>query len=256
MELNEYQTRRQKIDLFLREQGWRVDDRSSIIVEVDTKQSKFKVQDYKTVSETLKNDLESKYVDYLLLDSHGLPLAIVEAKRTSKDPILTAQKQAEQYANDIKAQTGRDVFIFLSNGYEIWFWNRVRYGPRMVKGFFTRRDLERMRVQNEDLKPLNKFSIDPHIVDRSKGVECAKRVLEHLQKGNRKSLLVMATGTGKTRVAMAIIDVLIKAGWAQRVLFLADRRALRNQAYDDGFKRFFPEESKERIVSGSYSDAH
>ena len=65
--------------------------------------------------------MESKYVDYLKLDRFGAPIAIIEAKRTSRDPILTAQKQAEEYANDIKAQTGRDVFIFLSNGYEIWW---------------------------------------------------------------------------------------------------------------------------------------
>jgi type I restriction enzyme R subunit len=251
--LNEFQTRKQKIDLLLKEQGWKVGDRAKVIIEVDTKQSNFRSQNYKTVFETLKNDMESKYVDYLLLDSFGAPIAIIEAKRTSRDPIITAQKQAEEYANDIKAQTGKDVFIFLSNGYEIWFWDRERYGPRIVKGFFSQRDLERLRFQNEKKRPLTDIDIDRKIVDRTKSIESTKRVLEHIQKGNRKALIVMATGTGKTRVAMAIIDILLKANWAQKVLFLADRKALRKQACDDGFKQFFPEESKSMIHSGVFN---
>lgn len=253
MQLTEFLTRKQKIDVLLREQGWVVGNRANVISEVDTKQSDFRAQNYKTVSETLKNDLESRYVDYLLLDSAGAPIAIVEAKRTSKDPIATAQKQAEGYANDIKSQTGKDIFIFLSNGYEIQFWDRGRYGPRNVKGFFSQKDLERLRFQVEEKQNLADFEINTRIVDRPKSIECAKRVLEHLQKGNRKALLVMATGTGKTRVAMAIIDVLLKASWAQKILFLADRKALRDQAYGEGFKRFFPEESKSKILSGIFN---
>ncbi len=91
-ELNEFLTRKQKIDVMLEEQGWVAGDRTKIIVEVDTKQSDFRAQNYKTVSETLKNDLESRYVDYLLLDRFGAPIAIIEAKRTSRDPILTGSK--------------------------------------------------------------------------------------------------------------------------------------------------------------------
>ena len=252
MDLSEFNTRKQKIDVLLREQGWVVGDRNKIITEVDTKQSDFCSQHYQTVADTLKNDMESKYVDYLLLDSFGAPIAIIEAKRTSKDPILTAQTQAEGYADDIRRQTGKDVFIFLSNGYDIWFLDRERYGPRQVKGFFAQKDLERLRFQVEGKKQLTDVEIDTKIVDRAKSVECVKRVLEHLQKGNRKALIVMATGTGKTRVAMAIINVLRRAGWAEKVLFLADRKALRDQAYDDGFKQFFPEDSKTKIFSGKF----
>jgi len=103
-DLNEFQTRKQKIDVLLKEQGWDVNDRSKIVLEVDTKQSDFTKQDYKRVNETRRNNAESKYADYLLLDSTGKPLAIIEAKRTTKDPLL-GQKQAEEYADDIKAQT-------------------------------------------------------------------------------------------------------------------------------------------------------
>jgi type I restriction enzyme R subunit len=125
LDRNEFRTRLDLIDVLLKDQGWIVSDRSRVQVEVDTKQSDFARKNYKTISETLKNDMESKYVDYLLLDSFGAPLAIVEAKRTSKDPHI-GQMQAQMYADDIKRQTGKDVFIFLSNGYRIIFWDRER----------------------------------------------------------------------------------------------------------------------------------
>ncbi len=252
IDLNEFQTRKQKIDVLLREQGWIVGDKKSVRIEIDTKQSNFRTQAYKMVDETLTNDLDSQYADYLLLDQYGEPLAIVEAKRTSKDPIAAAQTQAESYADDIKSQLGRDIFIFMSNGYEIWFWDRERYPPRIVKGFFSRDDLERMRYQVSKRVPLSDIEIDRNIVDRSKSVENVKRVLAHLEKGHRKGLIVMATGTGKTRVAMAIIDCMRKANWAQKVLFLADRKALRRQAYNDGYMEFFPEASKGKIISGKF----
>lgn len=249
--LNEFQTRKQKIDVLLREQGWDVSDRSQIVVEVDTKQSDFKSRSYRTVSETLRNDLESKYVDYLLLDTQGAPLAIIEAKRTTKDS-LVGKKQAEQYADDIKRQTGKDVFILLSNGYEIWLWDRVRYGPRQIKGFYTQRDLERLRFQNEQANSSPLIEVNTSIVNRPRSIENVKRVLEHLQNGHRKALIVMATGTGKTRVAMGIIDALMKQNRAQKVLFLTDRIALRNQAWSKGLLEFFPQESKEKIIQGKY----
>jgi len=250
LDRNEFRTRLEMIDVLLKEQGWDVSDRSRVQTEVDTKQSDFVAKSYKTVSETLKNDLESKYADYLLLDSAGAPLAIVEAKRTSKDPEL-GQQQAAMYADDIKRQTGRDVFIFYTNGYRIIFWDRERYSPREVKGFYARGDLERLRFQKTQDASVP-VEVDTSIVDRAKGIECVKRVVEHLQKGHRKGLIVMATGTGKTRVAMAIIKILMEKGLVQKVLFLADRRALRDQAMDKGFKQFFPEEGKDTIFAGKY----
>ncbi|MFA7072961.1 MAG: DEAD/DEAH box helicase family protein, partial [Methanoculleus sp.] len=252
MDLNELRTRKEKIDVYLAEQGWDVTDRASVIPEVDTRQSDFLAYSYKTVAETLKNDLESKYVDYLLLDSLGAPLAIIEAKRTSKDPLI-GQKQAEQYADDIKWQTGKDVFIFLSNGYEIWFWDRERYPLRQLKGFYAQKDLERLRFQNARIDPERLIEVNTRIVDRPKSIENVKRVLEHLYKGHRKALIVMATGTGKTRVAMAIIDALLRENRAQRVLFLTDRKALRDQAWNKGFLEFFPHEAKDKILHGRFN---
>lgn len=120
---SEYRTRRDKIDVLLKKTGWDVNDRARVALEVDTKQSDFKAGNYKTMAQTLQSPEEKAYADYLLLDSAGLPLAVIETKRTDRD-YLSGQKQAEGYANDIKKQTGKDVFIFLTNGYEIWFWNR------------------------------------------------------------------------------------------------------------------------------------
>jgi len=233
----------------LKEQGWNVKDRSKVILELDTKQSDFKKRDYKVVSETISNDLESKYADYLMLDGNGDPLAVIEAKRTSKDP-LVGQKQAEQYVEDIKSQTGKDVFIFLSNGYDILFWNKPFENPRLVKGFHTQADLERLRFQNKAKKNFADVPIKQQIIDRPYQIESVKRVLEGIQKGKRKFLIVQATGTGKTRVAMALIDVLLRANKAQKVLFLADRKALRDQAYDEGFKVYFPNEAKTKVFNG------
>lgn len=249
--LNELQTRKQKIDVLLKEQGWDVSDRSKVIVEVDTKQSDFKKQLYKQVNETLMNDLESKYADYLLLDSRGDPIAIIEAKRTSKDPTI-GQKQAEQYADDIKVQIGKDVFIYLSNGSEIWFWDRERYPMRKILGFHAQRDLERMKFQIQSAKIEYDIEINKSIVDRQKSIEVSKRIIEQIHRGHRKILIVMATGTGKTRVAMAIIDQFMREGRVQKVLFLTDRKELRKQAYEKGFMKFFPDESKEKILSGNY----
>ncbi|QLC50208.1 DEAD/DEAH box helicase family protein [Methanolobus zinderi] len=251
LNLNELQTRIQKIDALLKEYGWDVSDRSKVIDEVDTKQSDFQKQLYKQVTETRRNDLESKYADYLLLDSLGKPLAIIEAKRTLKDPVL-GQKQAEEYADDIKTQTGKDVFIYLSNGYEIWFWDRERYPVRQIKGFHSQKDLENMDYQIQHGQIEHDIEINRSIVDRQKSVEVAKRVVEHIHKGHRKALIVMATGTGKTRVSMAIIDQLMREGRVQNALFLTDRKALRKQAFDDGFMKYFPDESKGKILSGNY----
>lgn len=247
---SEWLTRKEKIDALLKRSSWDVRDSTQVVLEVDTKQSDFKARNYKTVSETLRTEGESAYADYLLLDGSGEALAIIEAKRTSKDPVV-GQKQAEGYADDIKKQTTKDIFIFLTNGYEIWFWNRPYENPRMVKGFHSREALERIRFQNYSKKDFYDVPIRKEIVDRPYQIEAVKRVLEGIEKGKRKFLIVQATGTGKTRVAMALIDVLLRANRAQKVLFLADRKALRDQAFSDGFKVFFPNESKIKVFSGA-----
>ena len=185
---SEFQTRLQKIDVALEESGWKVKSRAMVIEELDTKQSNFKRKIYKVYKDTFENELESKYADYLLLDGNGDPLVVIEAKRTSKDPIA-GQKQAEEYVSDIKKQTGKDVFIFLSNGYEIWFWNKPFDNPRLVKGFHSRDDLERIRFQNYAKKNFSDIPIKKEIIDRPYQIESVKRIVEGIQKGRRKFLI-------------------------------------------------------------------
>lgn len=245
----EYETRRDLIDVILKKVGWDPKDPSKVRQEVDTKQSDFKARIYKTRSETLRTAEEKAYADYLLLDKDGAPLAVVEAKKTTKDPIL-GQQQAEDYADDIKKQIGKDVFIFLTNGYEIWFWNRPYETLRMVKGFHSRKALEQIGFQNTSKKRFTDVAINPKIVDRDYQIEAVKRVTEGIEKGKRKFLIVHATGTGKTRLAMAIIDVLLRANRAEKVLFLADRKALRRQAFTEGFKAHLPNEPRIEVFSG------
>ena len=252
---SEARTRKEKIDPLLKEAGWNLTDRSQVIMELDTKQSDFVKRDYKTFEDTFENNEEKAYTDYLLIDSKGDPLAIVEAKKTSKDPI-TGQKQAEDYADDIKKQTGQDVFIFLTNGYEIWYWNREYEGVRPLKGFYSRDDLETTRYQNISQKDFSDVPINPDITNRDYQIESIKRVLDGIKKGRRNFLIVQATGTGKTRVAMSLIDVLMRSNKVKRVLFLADRNELVNQAYSDNFKVFFPNDSKTPVYSGSVDKTH
>lgn len=186
-----------------------------------------------------------QFADYVLLGSDNKPLAVVEAKRTSRDE-LAGKRQAADYADAIKAKFGHDPFIFLTNGKEIQFWDRDRYPPRKIAGFYTRDDLERLRHQRQYAEPLHLLTINPDIAGRDYQNEAIRRVTEGIDTAMRKFLLVMATGTGKTRTTIALVDTLLRAKRVQRVLFLADRRELVRQAMSE-FKSHLPNESLARI---------
>jgi type I restriction enzyme, R subunit len=194
-----------------------------------------------------------QFADYVLLGSNGKPLAVVEAKRSSRDE-LAGKRQAADYADAIRAKFGHDPFIFLTNGKEIQFWDRARYAPRKVSGFYTRDDLERLRHQCEFAQSLDSVVINPDIAGRDYQNEAIRRVTEGVDAAKRKFLLVMATGTGKTRTTIAIVDTLLRAKRVQRVLFLADRRELVRQAMSE-FKSHLPNESVARIEAGETSGA-
>jgi len=234
MSKTEAQTRREIIDARLKSAGWNINDPSHVCQELD-----IWVGLPEGISEPATEYQGHMFADYVLLAKDGHPLAVVEAKRTSKDPRI-GQEQARQYADKIQKNHGKDIpFVFYTNGYDIYFWDSERYPPRKVYGFPTRDDLERIRHLRNYAKPLSEELINKDISGRPYQIKAIRSVLESVELKRRKFLLVMATGTGKTRTCISLIDVLMRSGWAQRVLFLVDRIALRDQALGD-FKEYLP----------------
>lgn len=234
MDRNEAQTRREIIDKNLHKAGWDISDLAAVSLEFDIYLGKSEVE------EEFRTDFtDHQFVDYLLLGKDGKPLAVVEAKRTSKDAQV-GKEQALQYAKNIEEKLGTDrPFVFYTNGYETFFWDSENYPPRRIFGLPTRDDLERLRFLRKERTPLSVELISPDIAGRAYQIQAVKTVLEGIEAYKRKFLLVMATGTGKTRMCLSLIDVLTRAKWGQRVLFLVDRIALGDQALD-AFKDFLP----------------
>lgn len=244
--MNEAEVRKE-LNRLLGLRNWHVNNRTEVSIEFEMERK----WGHNISGPTVELFPDTEFADYILYGRDRKPITIVEAKRTSKNP-RAGQTQASGYADNIKAEYYIDPFIFLSNGEDIWFWDRLRYPPRIVQGFFEREDLERIDYQRRERRPLSTIRIKPEIVDRDYQAEAIKRVFDGLEKGFRKFLLVMATGTGKTRTAMALIDALIRARWINTVLFLTNRKMLRDQAYGiRGYQGFFTE-SCGKIKSGSF----
>jgi len=238
---DEAQTRTEIIDSQLSRSGWSR-SRRTLMEEFLLKTAEPEI-----------TDKDYQFADYILLGSDGKPIAVVEAKRSSRDE-LAGKRQAADYADAIKTQFGSDPFIFLTNGKEIQFWDRARYAPRKISGFYTRDDLERLRHQHQFAEPVGNVTINADIAGRDYQNEAIRRVTEGVDAAKRKFLLVMATGTGKTRTTIALVDTLLRSKRVQRVLFLADRRELVRQAMSE-FKSYQPNESLARIESGETSGA-
>lgn len=250
MSKSEIQTRFELINMQLARSGW-FGSRFSIIEEapLTVAEDQLPYGDKPVDNKTKRLG----FADYLLIGTDEKPLAVVEAKRTSRDP-LAGKRQAEEYADAATVGHDQAPFIFLTNGNEIQFWDRERYAPRKVAGFYTRDDLERLNHQKKYARPLNEVSIEPAIAGRDYQNEAIRRVTEGIDAAKRKFLLVMATGTGKTRTAISLSDVLLRAKRVQRILFLADRRELVRQAMSE-FKAHLPHESLARIEGGQTSGA-
>jgi len=180
-----------------------------------------------------------RFIDYMLLDEDFSVLAIIEAKRFSIEE-EKGRVQARTYAKDIEKQTNRKVPIFLTNG-KIWRFIDEDGIERKVSGPFSQEDLRRRGDLYSKRRNPSDVKIDSRIVDRPKSIRIVRELSEHFSDGHRKALVHMATGTGKTRVAMAIIDILINANYVRNALFIADRTALVNQAESSGFQEFFTE---------------
>ncbi|MBN8706474.1 MAG: DEAD/DEAH box helicase family protein [Bacteroidetes bacterium] len=234
---NEKSTRKEIIDHRLDKAGWKVSDRTQVIEEFDI------VVDPAVAKDPANPYSGHQFSDYVLLGKDGKPLAVVEAKKTSRDAAI-GREQAKQYCTNIQKVTGGDLpFCFYTNGHDIFFWDLDHYPPKKVYGFPTRDDLERFSYLRKARKNLSAELINSKIAGRDYQIRAIRAVMESIERRNQKFLLVMATGTGKTRTCIALVDALMRAGWAERILFLADRIELQNQALD-AFKEFLPNEPR------------
>lgn len=228
---NEEATRDAFIDLLLREAGWPLDQ---------PRDREFPVSG-------MPNTTGEGFVDYVLWGDNGKPLAVIEAKRTRRDARV-GQQQAKLYADCLEKQFGVRPLIFYTNGYEHWLWDDQSYPPRAVHGFLKKDELELWRQRKVSRRLLSTTSIDPDIVERYYQTRAIRRVGEVFEKDHqRRALLVMATGSGKTRTVIALIDQLMRANWCKRVLFLADRVALVKQAHNN-FKRHLPSAPSANLI--------
>ena len=220
---DEAATRDAFIDLLLAEAGWPL---------ADARDREFPVKG-------MPNATGEGFVDYVLWGGGGKPLAVVEAKRTKRDA-RTGQQQAKLYADCLEKKYGMRPVIFYTNGYEHWMWDDAMYPARPVAGFLKRDELELLHQRRGTRRRLRDIDVDPAIAGRFYQTRAIRHVNEAFETdAQRKALLVMATGSGKTRTVIALIDQLMRANWARRVLFLADRRALVKQAHG-AFKAHLP----------------
>ena len=233
--MDEKQTREQLIDKQLKTAGWL---KKYIKEEVNSVKSKFKTKEY--VLSKGQNDDSGRFIDYLLLAEDDTPLALIEAKKFSVSEDK-GRSQARTYLGDIESQTKEKIPIFLTNGNK-WLLIDQDGIERHISGPFSQSDLKRRMELHRKRRDPTKINIGK-IVDRPRSILIVKQMMEHIEKGHRSALINMATGTGKTRVAMAMIDVLLRANVVRNVLFIADRIALTNQAKSAGFKEFFSGEA-------------
>jgi type I restriction enzyme R subunit len=233
---SEAETRHYLIDVELRRAGWPLDQHRNREYEVTG----------------MPNNKGIGYVDYVLWGDDGKPLAIVEAKKTTADPQV-GQQQAKLYADCLEAMHGQRPILFYTNGYESWLWDDLNYPPRRVAGFYKKDELARLILRRSTRKPLATTPVKTEIAGRYYQKRAIASIGEHLTKKQRKALLVMATGTGKTRTAIALVDVLQRANWAKRTLFLADRISLVNQAAN-AFKAHLPESSPVNLITEKNTD--
>ena len=228
-DISEFKTRKIYIDVDMKQMGWKFTG-----IDADV-QEEYPVEGMAGVPGQMG------YCDYVLFGKDGSPLAVVEAKRTSKDPNI-GRKQAVLYADCLERKFGRRPMMFTTNGFETYFWDDQASPQRPVSGFFSKDDLQKLMNRRSERLNLMTIPIDDRITDRYYQKEAIRAVCEQIDLGFRKHLLVMATGTGKTRTASSLTDVLSRGKYVTNILFLADRTALVKQAKDD-FKNYLPDMS-------------
>lgn len=219
---NEAETRKSLIDVDIKSMGW--------VFKKDC------IEEYPVFG--MPNESKTGFADYVLLGDNGKPLAVVEAKKTTVDPKV-GKHQAYLYADCLEQMTGQRPLIFYTNGYNTWLWDDTNYPERKVYSVFCKRDLQRIVDRRTLAQEFRQLNINPSITDRDYQKIAIQRVCEEYGNKRRKALLVMATGTGKTRTAISLVDVLTAHSWVTNILFLADRRELVRQA-KDAFTKHMP----------------
>lgn len=228
---SEAETRRYLIDLDLKRAGWPLDQKRD--------------QEYEVTG--MPNNKGIGFVDYVLWGDDGKPLAAVEAKRSTIDP-EAGRQQAKLYADCLEAMHGQRPVIFYTNGYETFIWDDKAYPPRKVAGFYSKDELQSLVLRRGKRDSLSVTQVKDEIAGRYYQKRAIGSIADQFAQSRRKALLVMATGTGKTRTSIALVDVLQRAGWVKRALFLADRISLVNQAVG-AFKTHLPESSPVNLVT-------
>jgi type I restriction enzyme R subunit len=241
LKFDEETTRSRLIDTMLVETGWNVCPKQGNTSEVARE------------TEVLHQPTATGkgYADYVLYDDNGKPLAVIEAKKTAVSPDQ-GKTQARLYADGLEKMTGQRPVIFYTNGFEVFIWDdKQGYPPRHLFGFYSKDSLQYLIHQRAHKKTLNTISPNSEIIDRLYQTIALQEVCDKFTGMRRKALVVQATGTGKTRVAIALVDKLLRAGWVKRVLFLCDRLELRRQA-----KNTFTHFIKEPLVEVKGTTAH
>ncbi|EKF9115244.1 DEAD/DEAH box helicase family protein [Vibrio cholerae] len=245
---NEAETRTYLIDVLLHEAGWKLEhkrDREYPVSGMPISQA---------------NPNGNGFVDYVLWGDDGTALAVVEAKRTHRRA-EDGQQQAKLYADCLEKQCGVRPVIFYTNGYETYLWDDHFYPPRQVQGFYTKAELELMVKRRTDRKPFfengqpnSNLVINNDITNRHYQKSAITKLLQDFElEHERKGLFVMATGTGKTRTVISLVDLLVKNNWVKNILFLADRNALLTQAKKN-FVKLLPRVSCSILDSSQSKD--
>lgn len=231
-------TRKDLIDPQLERAGWKIADSTQVGIEIPVDGT---------------DEPWNGVADYVLYAENGDIHAVIEAKKIGHDARLPEQ-QTQHYLDHIETHQGYRPLAFMANGTDIYYWNSETEHSRKVHGFFTRDDLKRTHQLRNTAKLFSTTKIKTSIANRPYQIEAIKRVSNAFEQGKRKSLLVMATGTGKTRTSMAIIDLFLKANQARNILFVADRRALTSQALKEGFEKHLPDEPCVRLTGNNIDE--
>ncbi|MDV0443508.1 DEAD/DEAH box helicase family protein [Methanorbis rubei] len=214
LNLSEYKTRKLYIDTLLMDAGWT--------------RGRDWLEEYELAG--MPNKAGLGYADYVLFGDDGKPLAVIEAKKTCKDPAIGRQ-QAKLYADLLEQKFGIRPIIFLTNGFDTKIWDDVHYPERPVSGIYAKFDLQKEHNKHTQKTSLEHIIINENIAGRYYQKEAITAVTETFGKQNRRhALLVMATGSGKTRTVIALVALLLRSGWIKNILFLADRTSLVTQA--------------------------